>query len=57
MKLPEDRELCVIDLDWKKQVRRTTTLRNEQPQTKKKSLEIKIIEGCWFGVLCTSCTH
>ncbi|KAG4216952.1 hypothetical protein PC116_g34567 [Phytophthora cactorum] len=22
MKLPEDRELCVIDLDWKKQVRR-----------------------------------
>ncbi|KAG2870232.1 hypothetical protein PC117_g28556 [Phytophthora cactorum] len=26
MKLPEDRELCVIDLDWKKQVRRTTPL-------------------------------
>ncbi|KAG2758507.1 hypothetical protein Pcac1_g29370 [Phytophthora cactorum] len=34
MKLPEDRELCVIDLDWKKQVRRTTPLRTEQTQTK-----------------------
>ncbi|KAG2780466.1 hypothetical protein Pcac1_g9226 [Phytophthora cactorum] len=42
MKLPEDRELCVIDLDWKKQVRRTTPLRTEQTQTKKKSLEIKM---------------
>ncbi|KAG2764319.1 hypothetical protein Pcac1_g24026 [Phytophthora cactorum] len=39
MKLPEDRELCVIDLDWKKQVRRTTPLRTEQTQTKKKSME------------------
>ncbi|KAG2768384.1 hypothetical protein PC111_g25045 [Phytophthora cactorum] len=36
VKLPEDRELCVIDLDWKKQVRRTTPLHNEQTQTKKK---------------------
>ncbi|KAG2772693.1 hypothetical protein PC116_g31836 [Phytophthora cactorum] len=42
MKLPEDRELCVIDLDWKKQVRRTAPLRTEQTQTKKKSLEIKM---------------
>ncbi|KAG2955839.1 hypothetical protein PC118_g24701 [Phytophthora cactorum] len=42
VKLPEDRELCVIDLDWKKQVRRTTPLHNEQTQTKKKSLEIKM---------------
>ncbi|KAG4222637.1 hypothetical protein PC116_g28889 [Phytophthora cactorum] len=42
MKLPEDRELCVIDLDWKKQVRRTASLRTEQTQTKKKSLEIKM---------------
>ncbi|KAG3092997.1 hypothetical protein PI125_g16977 [Phytophthora idaei] len=42
MKLPEDRELCVVDLDWKKQVRRTTPLRAEQTQTKKKSLEIKM---------------
>ncbi|KAG2869813.1 hypothetical protein PC114_g27669 [Phytophthora cactorum] len=33
MKLPEDRELCVIDLDWKKQVRRTTPLRTDQTQT------------------------
>ncbi|KAG2949901.1 hypothetical protein PC119_g28311 [Phytophthora cactorum] len=42
MKLPEGRTLCVIDLDWKKQVRRTTPLHNEQTQTKKKSLEIKM---------------
>ncbi|KAG2959190.1 hypothetical protein PC120_g28185 [Phytophthora cactorum] len=42
MKLPEDRELCVIDLDWKKQVRRTTPLRTEQTQTKKKSMEMKM---------------
>ncbi|KAG2874348.1 hypothetical protein PC116_g30272 [Phytophthora cactorum] len=40
MKLPEDRELCVIDLDWKKQVRRTTPLRTDQTQTN--SLEIKM---------------
>ncbi|KAG2855670.1 hypothetical protein PC114_g28584 [Phytophthora cactorum] len=38
----EDRELCVIDLDWKKQVRRTTPLRTEQTQTKKKSMEMKM---------------
>ncbi|KAG3060536.1 hypothetical protein PI125_g24869 [Phytophthora idaei] len=37
MKLPEDRELCVTDLNWKKQVRRTTPLLTEQTQTKKKS--------------------
>ncbi|KAG4216808.1 hypothetical protein PC116_g34711 [Phytophthora cactorum] len=42
MKLPEDRELCVIDLDWKKQVRRTTPLRTEQTQTKKKNLVTKM---------------
>ncbi|KAG3060851.1 hypothetical protein PI125_g24825 [Phytophthora idaei] len=42
MKLPEDRELCVIDLDWKKQVRRTTPLRTEQAQTEKNNLEIKM---------------
>ncbi|KAG2758451.1 hypothetical protein Pcac1_g29411 [Phytophthora cactorum] len=42
MKLPEDRELCAIDLDWKKQVRRTTPLRTEQTQTKKKSMEMKM---------------
>ncbi|KAG2802010.1 hypothetical protein PC116_g10556 [Phytophthora cactorum] len=35
MKLPEDRERCVSDLDWKKQVRRTTPLCTEQTQTKK----------------------
>ncbi|KAG2795689.1 hypothetical protein PC113_g25234 [Phytophthora cactorum] len=40
MKLPEDRELCVIDLDWKKQVRRTTPLRTEQTQTKKKTVDL-----------------
>ncbi|KAG2760751.1 hypothetical protein Pcac1_g27388 [Phytophthora cactorum] len=39
MKLPEDSELCVIDLDWKKQVRRIPLpLRTEQTQTKKKSI-------------------
>ncbi|KAG2779454.1 hypothetical protein Pcac1_g10393 [Phytophthora cactorum] len=52
MKLPEDRELCVIDLDWKKQVRRTTPLRTEQTQTKKKSMEMKmtIRLPLYFGV-------
>jgi len=52
MKLPEDRGLCVIDLDWKKQVRRTTPLRTEQTQTKKKSMEMKMtmrLHQC-FGV-------
>ncbi|KAG2947695.1 hypothetical protein PC118_g25555 [Phytophthora cactorum] len=52
MKLPEDRELCVIDLDWKKQVRRTTPLRTEQTQTKRKSMEMKMtirLHQC-FGV-------
>ncbi|KAG2869967.1 hypothetical protein PC117_g28608 [Phytophthora cactorum] len=42
MKLPEDRTLCAIGLDWKKQVRRTAPLHTEQTQTKKKSLEIKM---------------
>ncbi|KAG2766635.1 hypothetical protein PC116_g34746 [Phytophthora cactorum] len=42
MKLPEDRELCVIDLDWKKQVRRTTPLRTEWTPTKKKNLVTKM---------------
>ncbi|KAG3023006.1 hypothetical protein PC121_g24825 [Phytophthora cactorum] len=32
----------VDDLDWKKQVRRTTPLRTEQTQTKKKSMEMKM---------------
>ncbi|KAG4219368.1 hypothetical protein PC116_g32152 [Phytophthora cactorum] len=43
MKLPEDRELCVIDLDWKKQVRRIPLpLRTEWTPTKKKSMEMKM---------------
>ncbi|KAG3178687.1 hypothetical protein PC129_g25479 [Phytophthora cactorum] len=43
MKLPEDRTLCAIGLDWKNQVRRIPLpLRTEWTQTKKKSLEIKM---------------
>ncbi|KAG4217720.1 hypothetical protein PC116_g33800 [Phytophthora cactorum] len=43
MKLPEDRTLCAIGLDWKKQVRRIPLpLRTEQTQTKKKSMEMKM---------------
>ncbi|KAG4216980.1 hypothetical protein PC116_g34539 [Phytophthora cactorum] len=52
MKLPEDRTLCAIGLDWKKQVDRTTPLHTEQTQTKKKSMEMKMtirLHQC-FGV-------
>ncbi|KAG3127018.1 hypothetical protein PI124_g22122 [Phytophthora idaei] len=35
VKLPKDRSRCVSDLEWKKQVRRTTPLCTEQTQTKK----------------------
>ncbi|KAG3040178.1 hypothetical protein PC122_g25569 [Phytophthora cactorum] len=42
MKLPEDRTLCDIGLDWKKQVRRATPLRTEWTPTKKKKLVTKM---------------
>ncbi|KAG2963937.1 hypothetical protein PC120_g27455 [Phytophthora cactorum] len=43
MKLPEDRTLCAIGLDWKKQVRRIPLpLRTEWTPTKKKNLVTKM---------------
>ncbi|KAG2758296.1 hypothetical protein Pcac1_g29548 [Phytophthora cactorum] len=43
MKLPEDRELCVIDLDWKKQSAPELLLSApSRRQTKKKSMEMKM---------------
>ncbi|KAG3010035.1 hypothetical protein PC121_g25307 [Phytophthora cactorum] len=51
MKLPEDRELCAIGLDLKKQVRRIP-LRTEWTPTKKKNLVTKMksrLPQC-FGV-------
>ncbi|KAG4033985.1 hypothetical protein PC123_g28779 [Phytophthora cactorum] len=51
MKLPEDRTLCAIGLDWKKQVRRIP-LRTEWTPTKKKNLVTKMksrLPQC-FGV-------
>ncbi|KAG4222298.1 hypothetical protein PC116_g29226 [Phytophthora cactorum] len=53
MKLPEDRTLCAIGLDWKKQVRRIPLpLRTEWTPTKKKNLVTKMksrLPQC-FGV-------
>ncbi|KAG2758330.1 hypothetical protein Pcac1_g29523 [Phytophthora cactorum] len=53
MKLPEDRELCVIDLDWEEQVPPKLLPRTEQTQTKKKSMEMKMtirLHPVCFGV-------
>ncbi|KAG2854656.1 hypothetical protein PC114_g28660 [Phytophthora cactorum] len=53
MKLPEDRTLCAIGLDWKKQVSRIPLpLRTEWTPTKKKNLVTKMksrLPQC-FGV-------